>query len=353
MVRELSVSGWDIGGANIKAVRLDRKPGRPEAWRTASLPFEIWRDPQRLGEVLAELGAQLELTSTEALGLTMTAELADVFRTKRQGVDFVCAAVGRAFPDLRVLLLDLSSRGWSPLKAAADRPLDFAANNWMASALYVASRQPDGVLVDVGSTTTDIIPIRAGRVEARGLTDTDRLTHGELVYTGILRTNPNTIVQTVPLHGLPCRVAAELFASMADVHLLLSHIPSEAYSCPTADGRGKTPQEAAERLARLVCADTETLSQGQILGLAAHLHEAQLGQIAEALQQVLSAQAFHGPPLLLPAGSGAFLVRELGHRLGFETRDPLRHPAPEAAAVLPALAAASLLADSLQVQAPC
>ncbi len=347
MNRSMRVCGFDIGGANVKAVRLDRLAGEADTWRAASLPLAVWREPDRLEAVLAAVGQRLHLDAADALALTMTAELADTFRTKREGVNCVCRAVARVFPELSVRALSLSGRDWLPLERVFEAPLDFAANNWLASALYVATRHDDALFVDIGSTTTDIIPIRGGRVAARGLTDTQRLTHGELVYTGILRTNPNTLAATVPVAGLPCRTAAEHFATMADVHLLLGHITAADYTCPTADGRGTTPSEAAARLARLVCADAESLSPAAIRGLAAYLYERQLATVSEGLLQVLSAQDGPAPPPLLAAGSGAFLAREIGRRLGMTVVDPLTPPDPAALAVLPALAAASLLADRL------
>jgi probable H4MPT-linked C1 transfer pathway protein len=342
------VGGFDIGGANVKAVRLDRLAGEPDTWRAVSLPFAVWRDPDRLEAVLAEVGQSLRLDAADALALTMTAELADAFRTKREGVTRVCQAVAKVFPELCVRVLSLSGQDWLPLERAFETPLDFAANNWLASALAVASRHDDALFLDIGSTTADIIPIRNGRVAARGRTDTERLTHGELVYTGVLRTNPNTLAATVPIGGRPCRTAAEHFATMADVHLLLGHITAADYTSPTADGRGTTPDEAAERLARLVCADAEILAPAAIQAMAAYLFERQLAAIAEGLLQVLSAQDTPVRPPILAAGSGAFLVRELGRRLGMTVLDPLTPPDPAALAVLPALAAASLLADRLE-----
>ncbi len=70
----------------------------------------------------------------------------------------------------------------------AHTPLTVAASNWVATALVVADEVPDAILIDMGSTTTDIIPIVGGVVRAIGLTDPDRLASGELVYTGALRT---------------------------------------------------------------------------------------------------------------------------------------------------------------------
>lgn len=352
MTQPLSVTGWDIGGANIKAVRLDRAKDGRETWKSASLPFPMWKDADRLEAALSLMGEELGAAPDSPLALTMTAELADVFRTKREGVAFVCEAVKRTFPRARILALDLSTGGWSPIEAAEDRPLDFAANNWLASALYLAPRHADVLFMDVGSTTTDIIPLKDGAVLARGRTDMDRLTSGELVYTGVLRTNPNTLAPFIPVRGLPCRTAAEWFASMADVHLLLGRITAAEYSCPTADGAGVSPEECARRLARVVCADSEMLRPFEISGMARSLYERQLGRIAEALHQVLSAREDEGMPTLLAAGGGAFLVRDLGARLGLPTADPLPSPDPEALAVFPALAAASLLADHIGKTSP-
>ncbi len=348
MRKSINLSGWDIGGANIKAVRLDRPLDRSESFRSVTLPFAMWQEADKLEATLREMASRLKLSCTQDIALTMTAELADIFQTKSQGVAFVCSTMKKAFPKARILALDLASSRWSPLKEAKNRPLDFAANNWLASALFIAKYYPDCLLVDMGSTTTDIIPIKGGMVMAQGRDDSDRLTNGELVYTGVLRSNPNTLTTSIPVNGLPCRVAAENFASMADVHLLLEHINSAGYSCATADGRGKTLQEAAQRLARVVCADCETLSRRQILGIARYLYECQLNRVAEALHQVLSAREDYGSPKVFAAGSGAFMVKELNRRLCLETIGEIPRIDPKLLHVLPALAAASLLADQVE-----
>ena len=140
-------------------------------------------------------------------------------------------------------------------------PLGVAAANWAATGWLVAQRVKDCVVVDVGSTSASIIPIVNGQVAARGKTDLDKLICGELVYTGSLRTNVAAIVHSVPVRGEVAGVASELFALSADVHLVLGNITEKQYTCETADGRGKTMPEALARLARVVCADTEMLTQ--------------------------------------------------------------------------------------------
>ena len=140
-------------------------------------------------------------------------------------------------------------------------------------------------MLDVGSTTADVIPIAAGRVAAAGRTDLDRLLAGELVYTGVLRTNLAAIAPRVPVRGRWCPVASELFAISADVHLILGHLPPGAYTCPTPDGRPASVECARERVARLVCADLEQLAPGEVDAIAAHLHAEQVRQVAAAARR--------------------------------------------------------------------
>ncbi len=315
----------DIGGANTKAARL-----QGASLRTVSRPYEIWREREALSAVLREVAA--EAGPADAVAITMTAELSDAFRTKREGVAFVLDAVEDALGDRPLSVLTTAGELVS-MTAARERPWDVAAANWVATALAVAGEHPDALLVDVGSTTADVIPIAGGRVAASGRNDLERLVAGELVYTGVLRTNLAAIAPRVPVRGGWCPVASEYFAISGDVHLVLGHLAQEEYDCPTPDGRPATVAFARERLARLVCSDVDQLDEAEIDAIAAYLHGEQVRQIEEAARRV-------GPPdgPVVAAGSGAFLGREVAARLGRAVA-----PAPSG----PAAALAALLAATL------
>jgi probable H4MPT-linked C1 transfer pathway protein len=201
----------------------------------------------------------------------------------------------------------------------------------VATALAVAGAHPDALLVDVGSTTTDIVPIAAGRVAATGHDDLERLLAGELVYTGVLRTNLAAIAPRVPVRGGWCPVASELFAISADVHLVLGNLAQEAYDCPTPDGRPATVEFARERIARLVCSDVEQLDAAEIDAIALFLHGEQVRQIKEAARRVAPPDA-----PVVAAGSGAFLARKVAARLGRAVAAGPEGPAAALAALLAA-----------------
>lgn len=345
------ILGLDIGGANLKAVWLEYEQGQIMQETAISFPFQMWREKDCLSEAL-----QTAMTNTapkdklpQAAAVTMTAELADVFITKRVGVRYVLDSLLETFPDIPLYALSLEGE-FVPLSEARLRPLDFAASNWLATAHYVALEHPDCLLVDAGSTTTDIIPILGGKVRAEGRTDLDRLAAGELVYTGALRTHLPAIIHSVPVRGRLCRVSSEYFAISGDVHLILGHLGPEEYTCPTPDGRPPTLESARGRLARLVCADTEALTSEEIDWMAGWIYEQQLGQIEAGIRQVLSRlpEARGGP--LLAAGSGAFLGIAAGQRLGLETFDLAESWGEAGSTAGPSLAAAVLLARQIEAQ---
>ncbi|MBN2321302.1 MAG: H4MPT-linked C1 transfer pathway protein [Acidobacteria bacterium] len=337
--------GWDIGGVNVKASWLVKEGEWIQKTRVVSRPFEIWHDKELLPDVLRTVVGDIAPDRPiEAMAVTMSAELSDVFATKREGVRFVLDSVHSCFPGYKIYALNLSGK-LVPMEDALASPLEFAAANWVASAQWLAGRYPNCLLVDVGSTTTDILPVLDGRIHVGGNTDTDRLISGELVYTGVLRTNLATIVQSVPVRGRSCRVASEYFAVSGDVHLILGNIKPEDYTCTTPDNRPPTVGSARSRLARLVCSDAEMLPAPEIDELARFIHAQQVLQIRSGMEQVISRLPDLCRYPVVVFGVGAFLGKEAVGGLGLEIRDLKSDLGEEKSAALPCIAIAHLLAD--------
>jgi len=341
----ICVTGWDIGGANVKAAHV-RRDGSSTTVATVSRPFEIWRNAQALADVLREVARALP--AAPATAVTMTAELSDVFRTKREGVCFVLDAIGRVAPG-PVSVFTTDGTFVTDADARA-RPLAAAASNWMATAMLVARHVRDALLVDVGTTTVDVVPIRGGRVVALGRTDPERLQAGELVYTGAVRTNVAAIAPRVPLRGGECPVAAEFFAVSGDVHVLLGDLDPAAYTSSTPDGRPTTAEFAAERLARVVCADREMLDTAEILGIARAIAGAQIDQIAGAIARVAARHV--GAPEVVVTGLGAFLAHRAAAAAGLPARELSALIRSDVGWSAPAVAVAWLLADGRSAISP-
>ena len=334
--------GWDIGGVHIKFAKLTAAQASASIL-TRVVPFEIWKDPDGL---VPRLRSLLDDRPGKH-GVTMTAELSDLYPTRADGVRSILRACAQALPG-PPRILDVRG-GFLSVDEALDRPLEVAAANWVGTARLVARARRDALLIDVGSTTTDIVPIRAGEPRPAGRTDTERLLSGELVYSGVLRTPPSSLTDVVPLHGMWCRVSPEHFTIMGDVYRILGTITERDYTVPTPDGRGRSRDEAMARLARLVCADLAAIGPAAVETIALFLEERQIEQVTKAILQVLSRQPQEVPPPAVSAGAGAFLAEEAARRAGLEVTGLARLAPgirgdawPRAA---PAAAIAVLLAD--------
>jgi probable H4MPT-linked C1 transfer pathway protein len=273
----------------------------------------------------------------------MTAELSQAFRTKREGVGFVLDALEAAFPPDRLHVYTVEGQFVSP-RAARSAPLTVAASNWVATANWVAQSVPTCVLIDIGTTSTDLIPIVEGRCAAQGHTDPERLLTGELVYTGALRTPAEAVTQRVPLWNREATVSAEGFALIGDAHLWLGRLQPTDYTCPTPDGRPAAREYAGERLARVVCADRDMLDGPAIDAIAGALAAAQVRTITEALRRLCRSR-----PEITSAvvtGLGDFIAAEAARAAGL-TVIPLAERVGDAARTAPAAAVAWLLRQRL------
>lgn len=308
--------GWDIGGVHLKLSRL-RCRGETASILTRIVPFEIWREPAGLAPRMRVLAGEAAHEPGAAHGVTMTAELSDVFPTRTEGVRSILRACAEALP-VEPRVLDRHG-ALLELREAMERPLEVAAANWAATAHLVGRAVRDALLIDVGSTTTDIIPVRGGEPCPAGRSDTERLQSGELVYSGVLRTPPASLAEVVPIRGGFCRVAPEHFTMMGDVYLILGSITAEEYTAPTPDGRGRTRKDAMARLARLVCADLDEIGPAAVETIARYLRDRQVDRLAEAILQVLSRQETGALTTAVSAGAGAFLADEAAQRAGLAT----------------------------------
>ena len=349
----VNVLGLDIGGANTKAAFIGTDNGVVREFRTMIQYFPFWKRKSNqlcamLSKVKDKLAIQMRL---DCVGVTLTAELSDVYRTKREGVSQILECVLRVFADEQVYVMDVDGALIS-VEAAKAEPLKVASANWAATGWMVSKSISDCVVVDVGSTSTSIIPIAESKMATAEKTDFQKLINGELVYTGSLRTNVAATVNAIPLRAGVARVSSELFAQSADVHLILGNIAKKEYTVETADGQGKTRRDALMRLARVVCADIEMISEKEIAQIASYVYSKQIEQIADGLNQVysrLKLDAKTTVPVVVTGLGKDFLARKAAERAGVKKILDLSELLPAKAALAsPAVGVALMVASRLE-----
>ncbi|MCD4800643.1 MAG: H4MPT-linked C1 transfer pathway protein [Methanococcoides sp.] len=312
--------GIDIGGANTKVASSDGEI-------TELLYIPLWKDTT-LPSALKELADRMQ---PDGLAVVMTGELADCFVDKEEGINFIMDAVNSAF-DCEIRYVNNTGN----FQESTQNNRELAAANWAASARLIGEEVGDCIFVDVGSTTSDVIPIKNGKHVA-GHTDFSRLLKDELFYAGTLRTNLAALLETVDLDVGTCRVSSELFANTADAYMLLGDIDKELYTCETADGAGKNMIDCMRRLARVVCADLTEISEDDVYRLAKNVKERQIELLCNSISTVAQKNDLD---MIVSAGLGEFMIEEAANRLGFDCFSTADKWGKDISKVFPAYAAA-------------
>ncbi len=325
---EYEAIGIDIGGANTKAASV--------SGNTGLFYLPLWRE-NNLVDLLQRIKREFEPTH---VGVVITAELADAFATKNDGVRYVESCVRSAFSHPYFF----STEGHFS-HAIEDAQLQtFAASNWAASAVFIADKITNCIFTDVGSTTCDIIPIKNGAPLA-STTDFERLSRGELIYMGVLRTHLAALLHAVRLNGECYQLSSELYAITADVHRILGTISETQYTCDTPDGRPRDIEACKQRVARMLLCDLDELSSENVLHIARSVERTQIERLASALGKHAKK---HGLNLVVGAGLGEFIIAKAAAAQGLEYRSLAHLFTAHVAEVFPAYATAQLLQQALE-----
>jgi probable H4MPT-linked C1 transfer pathway protein len=317
MVHAESIIGWDIGGAHAKACLIQGGA----IVDVAQWPCALWRGLNELDAALdtalARWSRLLDDDGHVVHAVTMSGEMVDLFATREEGVERIAGRLAQRLPG-RIVLYG-GRAGWIDVADAAQRWAQIASANWFATAEHAARVFGDGVLIDIGSTTVDLIAFRDGRVASESHSDHDRLRRGELVYSGVVRTPLCALARRVPFRSSEVNVMAEWFATTADVYRLTGELDPAHDQHPSADAQAKDLPGSRQRLARMIGLDARDASSDDWVALARHWRALQINEIALQLRQLMEQVAKeHGawnerptPWLAVSAGCGSFLVNDV------------------------------------------
>ena len=311
-------TGWDIGGAHLKIARLDKNGVLCALYQFAT---PLWQGIDTLANPVAQAIDSLP-TGNCVHTLTMTGELADCFSGREDGViqlvNFISARLGRRNP----IYVYAGNKGLITPDQVPGCHADVASANWHATATYVAKQLGAGILVDLGTTTTDIIPFHGHQVCSRGYTDQERLRTGELVYTGITRTPVMAVIERLPYKNVWQSTAAEYFAGMADVYRITGDLDERFDLMPAADGGEKTRYHSIKRLARMLGAEyNATDAIEPWLDVARHIAEKQFEKIDQAFNSVTDRLGKTVRNQIVGAGAGRFIIEKLAQKNDYEVID--------------------------------
>jgi probable H4MPT-linked C1 transfer pathway protein len=318
---EAELIGWDVGGAHVKACLLRRG----EVHDVAQWACPLWLGMDRLAPVMQAARERWPGLSAAQHAVTMTGEMVDLFANREDGVRRIAAELVRSLAGpsaspvqdapapaaARSVLFFAGDAGWCRAEDVAVHWEAIASANWLATARHAALQFGTGFLVDIGSTTTDLIAFKDARVLSSSRTDAQRLATGELVYQGVVRTPLCALAQRIDWLGTPHNVMNEFFATTADVYRLTGELDPAHDLMPSADDAAKDLPATRQRLARMIGFDQRDGAAEAWLVFARAWREAQVDELGSQLRRVIAAHSLGRDAVLVSAGCGAFLVGDV------------------------------------------
>ncbi len=310
------IIGWDIGGAHLKAARIDRTGTICDV---ALYSTPLWKGLDYLRSGFEKIVQQMQGTHCTHV-ITMTGELVDLFNSRDEGVAKILKVVSTVLGENYFVYAGIKQ--FIPAQQVTETDYDaIASMNWMASASVAAMNVEKGLFIDVGSTTTDILLLHHGKLEVIGTTDYQRLISGELIYTGIVRTAVMAVAQQAEFNGHQMGLMAEYFATMADVYRVTGEL-TEAHDCSdTADGGEKTPLASAIRLSRMTGYDFKQSDWAIWQKFAEEIKSIQLEIINAGYKRQRDRLENKNDITIVGAGIGRFLLEQIAQQQHLEYID--------------------------------
>ncbi len=330
------IIGWDVGGAHLKAALLGPDGALQQVLQ---VPCPLWRGLHEL-ELAIDIMLNAFKVSSALHAVTMTGELVDLFANRREGVLAIsrvmqtklnCAPnlnclkfyTGVLNPALNSnlnpnLVRLLSANGFVSFDEVEDYWPFIASANWQASASFVAQKIECGLFVDIGSTTTDFVLLENNKPACIGFTDAARMQTDELVYTGVVRTPLMAVAQRIEFQRGMTSVAAEFFATTADVYRMTGDLSAEDDMADTADAQDKGQLTSARRIARMIGHDVEDAPIMDWHNLAEQFKWQQISRLQTVVTKHISRLSNENKKqsmVLIGSGAGGFLVAAIAKNL--------------------------------------
>ena len=270
--------GVDIGGANLKIVGLDKNK---QINLVSQEKCEIWKGLSDFDKKIIKVNKLI--SNKTVIGITMTAEMCDYFKKRKKGVKKIIKHIRKGLNKNVYFWENLNNKSFSMDPSYKN----VASMNWLATGKFISKKISNSIVIDLGSTTTDLVFIRKNQIINKGFTDLKRLILSELIYTGFTRTPLFGITDKLKFNKKNYSLLPENFANISDVYRVLKKTSSKIDLFDTMDGRSKSFSNSLRRVARNFGFDYKNKKKKLILSLCEEIEKIQFSKITASIKQNL------------------------------------------------------------------
>ena len=270
--------GIDIGGANLKIVGLNKKK---QINFVSQEKCEIWKGLSKFDDKITKINKII--SKKTVVGVTMTAEMCDNFKKRKEGVKRIIKHIRRSLNKNVYFWENIKNKSFSINPSYKN----VASMNWLATGTLISKKISNAIVIDLGSTTTDLIFIRKNQIINKGFSDLKRIIFSELIYTGFTRTPIFGITNKLKFNKKNYPVLPENFANISDVYRVLKKASSRIDLFDTMDGRSKSFLNSSRRIARNFGFDYKNKKKKLILNLCEEIEKIQFAKITDSIKKNL------------------------------------------------------------------
>ena len=277
-----SVIGFDIGGSNIKFSMFT--PHNQKYVATGGIVNAPY-----IGIELEHVIKQfLSHVSDDIAHVGIITSYPVSCENQYKALEQIVTLFQKLLPEPPVFFIDYESRMWPLDEVLSTDPARFAMSNFFGSAYLGSKIRDHAVVMDTGSTSTDILLTAGNRPVAIGQ-DIDTIRRqmtGEMTWTGIIKTPISSVTESIPLRG--CLVKGNpRGGTMNDVYNILYYKKMQEL----LDIYNITQKEKDKyflNLASFFLFHLDDMSYGEVENVARYISVKHMEIVAEFLIQVLS-----------------------------------------------------------------
>ena len=293
--------GWDIGGANTKICVFDSKYNIIEC---VSKNIHIWENFEDIKYLFHNICAKYK--DFEIVNyITITAESCDNFISRADGIINILEICNKNM--CGQVLYYLNNNTYAYYERAKKDPYKLFSTNWMLTYSFLNKSEKFNLLLDIGSTTTDII-YKNMKIN-NNITDFHRLSNKTLLYAGVVRTPISMLFDKVFLNDKYVPLINEVYSTTGDIFTITNDIFLENTEYLGADNLAYTKKNSLIRLARNIGIDYEEKIETNITKVAENLKTLIIEKIFLNIKYVKKNDFTNC--MLTCIGEGRFLAKEL------------------------------------------
>lgn len=293
--------GIDLGNAKVKFCLLESAAETPEAiWGGGLIPFSPKLLPDRQVDfetgfpaALARFLIAQALTPADLDAVVLSTSHFFAYPSFERAHRHTLDLMARLFPPETVRILGCEGRLYR-LDEASDlegrQVVRFAATKFWGSAYLASKLIRDGLSIDVGTSSTDLVPVIDGRPDPEAAKDPDGYNLGRLVterfiWYGMTATPLDYVSHVAEVAGTPW----PLYPRMAKTEVLTSILalaPRGLTETHAYGGKFPSEEAAMFQLAQACGLDVELIGAETLRAIATDLAGRMVSRISQSIRKV-------------------------------------------------------------------